>query len=229
MDRFAEHFHNVLNWPSIVSDEAIAHLPPVPIDICLAEPASYMEVEEAMRRMFGGKAPGSDSIPAEVYAPGGSLLIGKLIEMYQTMGNQENNPQEFEDALLFTSTIGKGTDESAIITETSLCFPLEGKYWPGSCWTSKSTPQARLAARESVWILSRPWNSKYGICCMAVAKEVSRLECQSLNYLCWPDQGIWHCQSWWGVENHAQVWFYWQVHDFGQTVPWWYACQSARW
>ena len=50
--------------------------------------------------MSGGKAPGSDSILAEVYRAGGPLLIGKLTELYQSMWNQEEIPQGFQDALI---------------------------------------------------------------------------------------------------------------------------------
>ena len=42
--------------------------------------------------MSSGKAQGSDSIPAEVYAAGGPLLIGKVTEMCETMWNQEEIP-----------------------------------------------------------------------------------------------------------------------------------------
>ena len=54
----------------------------------------------------------------------------------------------------------------------------------------------------------------------AVGKEVSITESQPLHHLHEPDQGLWHHQPWWAVENHVQVWLPWQAHFLGQAVPW---------
>ena len=50
--------------------------------------------------MFSGKIPGFDSILGEVYAAGGPQLIWKLIELFQSIWNQEEIPQDFKDALI---------------------------------------------------------------------------------------------------------------------------------
>ena len=51
-----------------------------------------------MKRLSSGKAPGADSIPAEIYTSGGPTLINKLLELFQSMWNPEKIPQELKDA-----------------------------------------------------------------------------------------------------------------------------------
>ena len=98
LERWAEHFRNVLNRPSAINEEAIARLPQVPINHSLADLPSVAEVEKAVKRLSSGKAPGADSIPAEIYTSGGPTLIKKLLELFQSMWNQEKIPQELKDA-----------------------------------------------------------------------------------------------------------------------------------
>ena len=98
LERWAEHFHDVLNRPSSINEEAIARLPQVPLDHSLADPPTEDEVEKAIKRLSSGKAPGADSIPAEIYASGGRRLTERLTELFQAMWNQEKLPQEYKDA-----------------------------------------------------------------------------------------------------------------------------------
>ncbi|XP_072166150.1 uncharacterized protein [Diadema setosum] len=98
LERWAEHFRSVLNRPSVISEEAIARLPPVPINNSLADIPTEAEVEEAVKHMSCGKAPGAYSIPAEIYASGGKTMIRKLSELFQSMWHQEKIPQELKDA-----------------------------------------------------------------------------------------------------------------------------------
>jgi hypothetical protein len=98
LKRWAEHFDSVLNRPSSIDAEAIARLPQVPTNASLSDSPSSTEVEKAIKNLSSGKAPGSDSIPAEVYAAGGPQLMRKLTDLFQSMWNQEKIPQEFKDA-----------------------------------------------------------------------------------------------------------------------------------
>ncbi|KAI0214111.1 Cilia- and flagella-associated protein 74 [Lamellibrachia satsuma] len=52
--------------PSSINNEAINHLPQVPINEALDDPPTLLETQKAIRLLSSGKAPGSDSIPAEV-------------------------------------------------------------------------------------------------------------------------------------------------------------------
>ena len=98
LKRWTEHFNNVLNRPSCINDEAIARMPQVDINASLAEPPTEPEVQKAIRLLSNGKAPGCDSIPAEIYKAGGPVHLRKLTELFQTMWQQEAIPQELKDA-----------------------------------------------------------------------------------------------------------------------------------
>ena len=78
LDRWAEHFNNVLNRPSTINEEAISKLPQVEVDSSLSVPPTVEETEEAINLLSNGKAPGPDAIPAEVYKAGGRVLVEKL-------------------------------------------------------------------------------------------------------------------------------------------------------
>jgi len=85
LDRWAEHFESVLNMPSTISDEAINRLPQAPIDNTLDNPPSATETEKAIKQMSTGKAPGADTISAEIYKAAGKLTIQKMTELFQSM------------------------------------------------------------------------------------------------------------------------------------------------
>ena len=74
---------------------------------------------------------------------------------------------------LFTSTNGKETGNLVVTTGASLSFQCKKYPDQDPAEPSESIPQARLADRESVWLLSGLWKCRYGICCKAVAGEVS--------------------------------------------------------
>ena len=116
--RWAEHFNSVLNCPSSINNEAINCLPQVPINEALDDPPTLLETQKAIRLLSSGKAPGSDSIPAEVYKEGGSALTEKL-----------------QMLLSYTCTSEKEIIRSATTTEVYPCSPLQARYLPGSCLT----------------------------------------------------------------------------------------------
>ena len=96
--RWAEHFNSVLNRPSSINNEAINRLPQVPINEALDDPPTLLETQKAIRLLSSGKAPGSNSIPAEVYKEGSSAMTEKLHRLFLLMWQQETIPQEFKDA-----------------------------------------------------------------------------------------------------------------------------------
>ena len=73
-------------------------MPQVEISISLAEPPKESEVQKAIDSLSNGKAPGSDSIPAEIFKAGGQVLTQKLTELFLIMWQQEAVPQDFNDA-----------------------------------------------------------------------------------------------------------------------------------
>ena len=100
LKRWAEHFSSVLNRPSSVNFEAIARLPQVSINYSLAAAPTDAEVLKAIQQLSNGKAPGSDSIPAEIFKAGGPTLTQKLTDLFQNMWQEETVPQELKDALI---------------------------------------------------------------------------------------------------------------------------------
>ena len=133
--RWAEHFNSVLNLPSSINNEAINHLPQVPINEALDDPPTLLETQKAIRLLCSGKAPGSDSIPAEVYKEGGSALTENLHQLFLLMWQQEAIPRISKMLLSYTCTSEKEIIRSATTTEVYPCSPLQARYLPGSCLT----------------------------------------------------------------------------------------------
>eukprot|EP00914_Ancora_sagittata_P004859 GHVO01010160.1.p2 GENE.GHVO01010160.1~~GHVO01010160.1.p2 ORF type:complete len:144 (+),score=24.86 GHVO01010160.1:209-640(+) len=80
--RWVEHFDGVLNRVSAVSDEALDEVPQRPTLEDLDRPPSLPETLKAIKQMRSGKAPGSDSIPAEIYKYGGEALAVHLSDLF---------------------------------------------------------------------------------------------------------------------------------------------------
>ena len=85
LQRWAEHFHSVLNRPSAISEAALANLPEIEVNTLLADPPSLTEVNQAVPKMASGKAPGADFIPAQVFNFGGPQFTAKLHELFLIM------------------------------------------------------------------------------------------------------------------------------------------------
>ena len=72
LKRWVEHFDSLLNRPSSISDDAINKLPQMECNLVLDEFPTVSETVKAIKLLSSGKAPGSDSIPAEIYKAGGT-------------------------------------------------------------------------------------------------------------------------------------------------------------
>ena len=112
LQRWAEHFNSVLNRASTINSEAIDRMPQVPINTELAEPPTESEITAAVKLLSNNKAPGSDSIPAEIYKAGGPVMIRKLSELFKSMWEQESIPQELKDATIVHLYKRKGNRQS---------------------------------------------------------------------------------------------------------------------
>ena len=73
LKQWAEHFDklSMLNRSSSRNDNAIKRMPQVECNIRLDEFPTVTETLKAIQQLSSGKAPGSDSIPAEIYKVGG--------------------------------------------------------------------------------------------------------------------------------------------------------------
>ena len=66
---------------------------------------------KAITLLSSGKAPGSDSIPAEIYKAGGPPDAEKLTELFHIMRRKEATPQEFKDATIIHLFKRKGNPQ----------------------------------------------------------------------------------------------------------------------
>ncbi|XP_075779308.1 LOW QUALITY PROTEIN: uncharacterized protein LOC142827711 [Pelodiscus sinensis] len=98
LQRWAEHFEDVLNRLSFINDEAIERIPQVDINGAMDDPPVVAEVSQAVSQLSSSKAPGADAIPAEVYKAGSHVLTEKLTELFQSFWEQGSIPQELKDA-----------------------------------------------------------------------------------------------------------------------------------
>uniref|UniRef100_A0A8C1UUW5 Uncharacterized protein n=1 Tax=Cyprinus carpio TaxID=7962 RepID=A0A8C1UUW5_CYPCA len=72
-------------------------MPQADIIYSLNVPPSETETLQAISQMSSGKAPGSDMIPSKVYKAGGSVLVDKVTQLFQSFWNQGSIPQELKD------------------------------------------------------------------------------------------------------------------------------------
>ena len=112
LERWAEHFCNVLNRPSSISKVAIENLPQVPINKGLDIPPSTEDITKAIKQLSDGKAAGKDSIPAEVFKFGGPTLISKLTDLFQLIWKVKKLPQDLKDASIVHLYKRKGNRQS---------------------------------------------------------------------------------------------------------------------
>ena len=94
MKRWAEHVDGVLNRPSSINNEAIKRLPQEEFNPLLDELPVVSEKVKAIKLLSSGKAPGSDTIPAEIYKAGGPPPVAqKLTELFHIMWRKEAIPK----------------------------------------------------------------------------------------------------------------------------------------
>nr|XP_014353239.1 PREDICTED: LOW QUALITY PROTEIN: uncharacterized protein LOC106706591 [Latimeria chalumnae] len=108
LERWADHFQGLLNKKSAISEETIHQLPQCAINDILAKEPTVSETEKAIRLLSNGKAPGSDTVPAEIYKAGGDYLAKCLNELFQSMWCTGEIPQKLKDALIVHLYKGKG-------------------------------------------------------------------------------------------------------------------------
>ena len=121
LKRWAEHFNSVLNHPSSVNDNAINRLPQIECNVLLGEFPTVTETRKAIQHLSSGKAPGTDSIPAEVYKAGGLPMAEKLTELFQCLWRKEAIPQDFKGASIIHLYKRKGNPQ---VCDNHRCISL---------------------------------------------------------------------------------------------------------
>ena len=108
LNRWEEHFRDLLNRPSEVYPNSIEGIEQQPTIEHLADEPSMYEVQKAIKLLSNGKAPGDDGIPAEVLKHGGMVLKERLQALYSHIWRDEEVPQQLKDALIVTIYKKKG-------------------------------------------------------------------------------------------------------------------------
>ena len=98
IERWDEHFEQLLNRPSNIAGAVLEDLPSRPTLECLGLPIRLDEVTKAISELKNDEAPGSDSLPSEVFKYGGPYLAERLLQLFTIIWQKETVPQDFKDA-----------------------------------------------------------------------------------------------------------------------------------
>ena len=98
LNRFAQHFDQLLNVPGTVDQEALSSLTDMPPDVSLDDLPSFDELLDAIAATKENKAPGECGIPAEVWKHGGLKLKERLHDLIVYIWRYEQMPQNWKNA-----------------------------------------------------------------------------------------------------------------------------------
>ena len=94
-ERWAEHFSDMLNWPSTISQAAIDNIAHRPLMDELAYRLTLDETTAAIKKLSSGKAAGPDALDAEIYKYGCINLTKSLVKLFNDIWDSRAVPQEF--------------------------------------------------------------------------------------------------------------------------------------
>jgi hypothetical protein len=98
LNRFADHFDQLLNVPGLVDNEALGSLQTRPEIVCLSDPPDLKEIVDALDTTQEGRSPGKCGIPAEIWKHGGTEIVSELHKLILKIWSEENTPQDWRDA-----------------------------------------------------------------------------------------------------------------------------------
>ena len=108
IQRWSDHFNQLLNRPSQIDQLVIQDMPQRPILSFLDDPPTLVETQKAIKQLQAGKAPGPDGIPPEIYKEGEDAVQAKLNELLQQFWEESSVPQDFKDANIIHLYKNKG-------------------------------------------------------------------------------------------------------------------------
>ena len=111
LDRWAEHFEEVLNQKSNFDKSVLNELPEWPVNHELLKEISASEISQCIKTLPSGKSAGNDGIPAEIFKYGGAHLTECLVKLFSKMRKEGKVIQEFKDATIIH--LYKNTDDRA--------------------------------------------------------------------------------------------------------------------
>ncbi|XP_020604539.1 uncharacterized protein LOC110043431 [Orbicella faveolata] len=108
LQRWVEHYLKLYSTQNIVTDAALDALPRLPAMEELDEMPTLEELSKAIDNLACGKAPGLDSIPAEVLKHGKPSILQPLHELLCHCWEKGHIPQDMRDASIVTLYKNKG-------------------------------------------------------------------------------------------------------------------------
>lgn len=108
LNRWKEHFDQLLNRPSIVNRSFLDHIEQREIKWALDEIPSFKEVSEAIDMLNLGKAPDMHGIAAEMLKFGGENVRKAIWEVICVFWQRESVHQDWRDAILIVLFKNKG-------------------------------------------------------------------------------------------------------------------------
>jgi endonuclease/exonuclease/phosphatase family metal-dependent hydrolase len=96
LERWAEFFEGVFSNNRQEDDEEVVHFRAEPLVL----PPSYNEIEDAIRKLKNNKAPGSDSIAAELIKSGGQRLFEVMHTLIKWIWEKEVMPEEWTKGII---------------------------------------------------------------------------------------------------------------------------------
>ena len=204
MDRWKEHFQDLLNRPSSTDPNALNNKDKLPCNADMDIPPSLEEIEDAIKSLKNGKAPGADGIPSEVYKyMVGSVLFKLCTLSSRPAGMKLNYPKTSKLRLSLSSW--KETALSVVTIVESHCYQLLAKFLPRSYCPDYKKLQVRYFLKANV--VSEPTDLQLMQSSHSVSyREINRTAKTPVYGLHWFYQSIWHRQSWITVETSGPLW-----------------------
>ena len=110
--RWKEHLCNLLNQQGTADPSASLGIRRRQTREDFSVPITEEELDKALKTTRCGKAPGQDSIPADVWRMGRTCLKTGTLELFNAFWDTECLPQDFKDALIVSVYKKKGQRES---------------------------------------------------------------------------------------------------------------------
>ena len=82
-ERWSEHFQGVLNQDSVFDESLLEDLPQWTVNPSLDDLPTLTEVEDCIKQLSSGKAPGEDGIPPDIYIH--AYMVVKLLQRWCMM------------------------------------------------------------------------------------------------------------------------------------------------
>ena len=109
LDRWKEHFSELLNQPSEVDEAVLDRIPQYLEAGELAVQPTVAEIDKAILSLSNNRAPGEDGLPAEIFKHGGMELRNEIHRLFLKIWDEEKVPTELKNAKIVSIYKNKGS------------------------------------------------------------------------------------------------------------------------